>query len=227
MILLNCELRMGKVIDVTDPDKQGRIKVEIFGYFDGCNKDDIPWSNILFRGHSGYHRTYKLDEIVYVLINKDNIYEYYHLDISSQNEALKEILNESYENTEVILCREGEKVIQLYFSDAKGFIQRVGDTWIKINPDDSVEIVTPWDKRTVHICEKSISLGTETVSAEPGVLGLQNEDALNKILNMFKAIEKAANSNPYTKPISVALKPLIPPYEQQIPKTKSENITLD
>lgn len=232
MNLINCELRMGKIIDVADPDKQGRVKVEIYGYFDGCSKDEIPWSHILFRNHSGYHRTFKEDEIVYVLLNKENIYEYYHLDISAQNDALKEILDDSYENTEVIICREGtdandNRVVQFFYSDSQGIIECFGDCWIKITPEKHIQLITPYEHRTIDINEKSISLGSETESAEPGVLGDQNEDALNKILNMFKAIEKASNSNPYTKPISVALKPLIKPLEDQIPKTKSEHITLD
>ena len=45
--------------------------------------------------------------------------------------------------------------------------------------------------------------------------------------SILSAIEKAASGSPYTKPISVALKPLLPPLEQQIPKTKSKHITLD
>lgn len=34
----------GKVVDVKDPIMNGRIKVEIFGFYDGLSKKDLPWA---------------------------------------------------------------------------------------------------------------------------------------------------------------------------------------
>ena len=34
----------GKVVDISDPLMLGRIKIEIFGYYDGYDKASLPWS---------------------------------------------------------------------------------------------------------------------------------------------------------------------------------------
>jgi hypothetical protein len=34
----------GKVVDIADPLMLGRIKIDIFGYYDGYNTDSLPWS---------------------------------------------------------------------------------------------------------------------------------------------------------------------------------------
>jgi len=34
----------GKVLDNDDPDKLGRIKVEVFSVFDGISASDLPWA---------------------------------------------------------------------------------------------------------------------------------------------------------------------------------------
>lgn len=34
----------GKVVDVEDPYEKGRVKVEVFGVFDGLSPDELPWA---------------------------------------------------------------------------------------------------------------------------------------------------------------------------------------
>jgi len=35
----------GVVVDVNDPYKRGRVKVNVMNVFDGLDKEDIPWAS--------------------------------------------------------------------------------------------------------------------------------------------------------------------------------------
>ena len=219
---------LGIVKDVDDPNKLGRIRCEVFGRTDGLPVEALPW--YIPRKSKNTHDLPKIDEKVEITLISDDILLGYWNFLPQDNNL--EIEDDDYKSAKVLLYRnladnDDEGMLEISYRKSIGLTLKLRDAEITQRPDGSILLKTGFDKRTIHICEDSISLGTETQSAEPGVLGLQNEDALNKIYQAISAIESAASGSPYTMPISIALQPLLSPLEQQIPKTKSEHITLD
>lgn len=63
---------IGKVVDIDDPQKNGRVKVEIFGYYDGIEKEKLNWAmpvgSIYSASHQGIGRSptgLKVDSVVF------------------------------------------------------------------------------------------------------------------------------------------------------------------
>jgi len=55
----------GRVLSNQDPEKLGRLKVEIFGVFDGISSEDIPWAvpaMPLFSGSGNDHGCFAVPE---------------------------------------------------------------------------------------------------------------------------------------------------------------------
>lgn len=219
---------LGIVKDVEDPLKLGRIRCEVFGRTNGLPKEALPW--YIPRRNKDAHDLPALEEKVEItLISDDILFGYWNMLPQSNKMTIED---DDYKSAKVLLYRdladnEDEGIVEISYRKSIGLTVKLRDGEITHRPDGSIFIKTKFEHRIVHICENSISLGTETKSAEPGVLGLQNEDALKKILDLFKAISKAASGSPYTIPIQTAIEPLAPGLEEQIPKTKSEHITLD
>lgn len=46
---------LGKVVDVNDPKKIGRVKVKVFGVYDNIKKEDLPWAQIVVPITQGVH----------------------------------------------------------------------------------------------------------------------------------------------------------------------------
>ena len=181
---------LGEVLTDVDEDteKLGRIKVKVFGKFDLLEKEDIPWAypQNNFTGGSksggGFFSVPKKGSIVSVKFDNGNIYmpEYKcHQKISDE---LKEEIKGSYKNAHsLIYDTETDGGLKVYFTEEKGLIFNYKDSLINILPDNTITLKFK-DKRTLHILEDMISLGQETKSAEPGVLGDKNETALKNIL---------------------------------------------
>ena len=219
---------LGIVKDVEDPLKLGRIRCEVYGRTNGLDKEALPW--YIPRRNKDAHDLPALEETVEITLISDDILVGYWNMLPQSNKM--EIEDDDYKSAKVLLYRdladnEDEGIVEISYRKSIGLTVKLRESEVTQRPDGSIFLKTKFDNRTVHICEDSISLGTETKSAEPGVLGAQNEDALKKILELFKAISKAAGGSPYTTTIKAAIDPLTPDLEQQIPKTKSEHITLD
>tara|TARA_B100001093_G_scaffold479631_1_gene508808 strand:+ start:37 stop:678 length:642 start_codon:yes stop_codon:yes gene_type:complete len=46
---------LGKVVDVNDPKKIGRVKVKVFGVYDNIEDKDLPWAQIVVPITQGVH----------------------------------------------------------------------------------------------------------------------------------------------------------------------------
>lgn len=71
----------GKVVDVTDPEQKGRIKVQIYPYFAGIEKEYLPWvvpAMPLFEGSGdgiGSFVIPKVDTYVWVFFEAGDVYQ--------------------------------------------------------------------------------------------------------------------------------------------------------
>jgi hypothetical protein len=209
---------LGKVVDVTDSDKEGKIKIQVFGKFDTLDPADIPWAfpvNLSTSGGatgSGSISIPKLDSIVAVRFDNGNIYypEYYtHQYITDDLKA--EIAN-SYPNVHSLLYdTEIEGAVKLFYTDEKGFNMSYNDnliniikdnsiilnnknlTTINIKNDDTIEMTANGGK-IIHIQKDKISLGKEGDSDEPAVLGEKNVAALKEISQKLQETCDALNT---------------------------------
>ena len=219
---------LGKVKDVDDPKKLGRIRCEIWGRTNGIPKEALPW--YIPRRSKDCHDLPKIDETVEIfLINDDILLGYWNM--MPQSNTL-ELSDDDYKSAKVLLYRNladngDDGMIEISYRKSIGLTLHLRDAEITERADGSILLKTKFDNRTIDICEKSISLGSESKSAEPGLLGDQTETAFNNIVSVFNAIDKAASGNPYTVPISSAIKATIEQLKQQIKKIKSEHVTLD
>jgi len=71
----------GKVLDNIDPDKLGRLKIQVFGVFDKIVVEDIPWAVPafpLFSGSGsgyGYFVVPEVDSFVWVFFEAGDLYQ--------------------------------------------------------------------------------------------------------------------------------------------------------
>lgn len=180
---------IGEVVDIEDPKEEGRIKVKVFGKFDGLETEHIPWarSRINIGGGStsgsGYHSVPKLGSTAAVVFTNGNIYEpeWYTLQHIS-DELKEEITGDNYLNAHsLIYDTEIEGSLKLFYTTEVGLMIDFNESQVNIRPDQSV-FITFASGKVVHVLQDSISLGSEDKSAEPALLGDKSEDLYNDII---------------------------------------------
>ena len=132
-------------------------------------------------------------------------------------------------NVEVLCNREfgGGLWATIYFSDGSGWVIKRDDSKIQIDPDGNIILDTGIPYRCIDVNISGISLGSRGESSHPAAYGDKIEDALLYIYTALEAIQLAADTNPYTKGISMALQAQLPKIEQTIPQVSSPNVTLE
>ena len=247
---------LGEVVDIEDPQKIGRVKVKVFGKFDELENDAIPWAypgnNISAGSADGgsFFSVPKKGSIVSIKFDNGNIYypEYFFNQHLSQD-ARKEIEN-SYENAHIIVYDTvTEGALKIFFTEEKGLMLDYNGSQINIRPDNTIYLEHAGGK-AIHIQENKISIGKESESDEPAVLGDKNVDALNALADQINALATAITTysaaqaaitgalviySPLT-PALTALTAQIAPIITQIqapiktltiPQTRSSTITVD
>ncbi len=142
---------LGKVVDTTDPNYEGRCKIRVFGVFgaeddtqlENIVSDDIPWAYPLFpavfgQKGSGQFSTPKKDQIVRVFFDGDQYHPFYY-SISELDPKLKEKVKADYINFHGIYFDEEEK-IRIYFAQKTGLLINYDDSTINIKPDNSIKL---------------------------------------------------------------------------------------
>lgn len=223
-----CRIRVfGKFdarIDPEDPNSSFVIPVE-----------HLPWArqctNITGGSSTGggFLSFPKRGSIVSVKFNEGNIYmpEYFY-NVHVSDEVKTEVEN-SYQNSHVVLydtafgidengenTRQGEH-IKVYFTEEKGLMMDYatanGSSIINIRNDNTILIEYP-NGKIVHVQEDKISLGKETESDEPAVLGEKNLEALeslaDRIQELTTAIQTFSTAQSTVATNIFLLAPLIP-----------------
>jgi len=104
----------GQVLDNDDPDKLGRIKVNLFGLTDGIDAEDLPWAvpaMPLFAGAGsgfGYFAVPKIGTYVFVFFEASDIYQpIYFAEATDGIHGLPTERLTNYPNTKVIKTPNG------------------------------------------------------------------------------------------------------------------------
>ena len=141
---------LGEVVDVEDPNQDGRIRVKVFGKFDELENEDVPWSsrrtNITggSQSGSGSFSVPKLGSIVGVIFENGDLYQPEWYTIEHISDELKEEIRGSYANAHsLIYDTVTEGFVKVFFTEAKGLMLDYKQTQINIKPDNSVVIQNP------------------------------------------------------------------------------------
>jgi hypothetical protein len=247
---------IGDVVDNEDPTFNGRVRVKVKGKFDKFENEDIPWAtpDTYFSAGSssgaGNYDVPKVGTILGVIFDNDNIYSprYFKIQHVSQ-ELIDEVISVSdTPYTVKALWYDTDINLKTYFNEADGISISYKDSIINMRDDNTI-----WLQHNgglgIHIQEDMISLGSETESAEPAVLGDKNVDALielhDRIKDLTDAIKTFCTTQSSVTKAVYLLAPLTPGYDSllaqvagilgqlpnllntTIPATLSEKVSLD
>jgi len=199
-------IRLGEIVDINDPLKQGRARVRVFGFFEDLEIEDIPWAEQSYglsfssaRG-SGNITIPRLGSIVNVYFDGSNYYKiFYGSEMETSPELLAEIAD-SYEGAQSLIYdteaknSNGDIGLKLFFTQGgkgKGLVLDFGGSQINFRMDSSTFITSNSGvpgANSIHIKDGKLSLGVENESKQPAVLGDHNESALNSLLNRINDI---------------------------------------
>lgn len=239
----------GKVVDISDPKKLGRIRCEVFTRTDGLPKEQLPW--YIPRRNKDYHDLPKLDELVEIsLMNDDILLGYWKF---MPNSTTLELSDDDYESAKVLMYRdladwEDEGILNISYTKTDGLMIQLQESKINIRREGTIHLFSELLGKQIDISETQISLGSVGKSLEPAVMGDQNVTAHEmqaeysdwgfiEISKAFKELSDAC-TNPYVLPfkpiflkISTLLKNTSPDKMKEIkdflPETLSLLVSLD
>lgn len=149
---------IGEVVDIEDPNKIGRIKVNVYGKFDDIPTEDIPWAypgNNYTGGSStggGFFSVPKKGSIVSVKFDNGNIYHPEYFFNQKISDEVKSEIENSYANAHIIVydtVTDGS--LKIFFTEEKGIMLDYKKTQINIKNDNSVLIQTASGNSKVEI----------------------------------------------------------------------------
>ena len=224
MKFANAILRPGIVEQVL---VDGQIKASAPGLFSAQDLDKLPPIYPFFGGHANTYSEPVIGDEVWILNVLDNNRQLYWFRKDSFDDANGGLMQGG--NVEVLCNREfgGGLWATIYFSDGSGWVIKRDDSKIQIDPDGNIILDTGIPYRCIDVNISGISLGSRGESSHPAAYGDKIEDALLYIYTALEAIQLAADTNPYTKGISMALQAQLPKIEQTIPQVSSPNVTLE
>lgn len=224
MKFANAILRPGIVEKVLS---NGQIKASAPGLFSPVDLENLPPIYPFFGGHANTYSEPTVGDEVWVLNVLDNNRQLYWFRKDNFEQSNIGLIQET--NVEVICNREfgGGLWATIYFSDGSGWVIKRDDSKIQIDPDGNIILDTGMPYRCIDINTSGISLGSRGESSHPAAYGDKIEDALLYIYTALEAIQIAADTNPYTKGISIALQSQLPKIEQTIPEISSPNVNLE
>ena len=198
------KIYVGTIVDIEDPKKEWRIKVDAKGLFstpDGSSSiptEDLPWIYPSLHGFdSGY--TPKIGQKVLVEFDGDvRTGRYRSIDILSED--LKTLISEDYEGFKSIV-HDKEEDLQISYSRNKGVEIILGTSHVRIEKEGIIRLSFSDSQRVVEMNPSGVSIVSDKIfvgslddSAEPCVLGDKNGeqleaiwDAINTINNNLKA----------------------------------------
>lgn len=242
----------GKVESIDDPKRLGRIKVRVNTVFDDIDTENIPFASPLFQDKE-YHNLPPVGSVVMITFDNNDKYTplWYH-----RKAEIDLLSNDNYTSGTILLNKDlsaynSDGSVQIWHDDSKGLTVSLTKnditSNIELRNDNSIYLNN--GKKTVHIKDESISIGSEEESKEKATLGESNITALTEINDTIKELKdliikhntllgNSAVSSPYTahlKPfldnynteITSTINKLLESNNKAIKKTVSDIVTLD
>ena len=141
---------LGKVVDINDPNKEGRVRVNVFGKFDSLTNEQIPWARPSTRtsagseSGSGSHSVPKLNSIVGIIFDNGNIYEPEYYTFQHLSDEAKSEISDSYDNSHILIYDTVTSGgLKVFFTENKGLMLDYQSVQINIKNDKSIFITNP------------------------------------------------------------------------------------
>lgn len=212
------EYLIGKVVDIEDPNKIGRIRCEVLGRTEGLKKEALPWYVPMDWNKDTFDLP-KLDEYVYIYLWNNDIHTG-SWKLREHDDRFKDLLSEGdYKSAKILLRRylddwesEGGDIgglLALYYTMTDGFMMQLKESKINIERNSSIWLFCEKLKKQIHINESQISLGQKGKSAQPIPCGNDMNDQFtltsqwidwfaNHVSDTWQNLSKLASSSPYT-----------------------------
>ena len=149
-----------------DPLNIGRIKIEVFGFFDGLDPALIPWAapgNGWSAGSvsgSGAFSVPKLGSVVDVQFDNGNIYNPTYKCHQRISDELREEVGEDRNAHSIIY--DTDNAIKVYYTTEKGLMLDFQETQVNIKPDNTIIIQNPNGDKVELINDGNITVETST-----------------------------------------------------------------
>lgn len=202
---------IGKVVDIDDPNKIGRIRCEVYGRSEGIPKDYLPWYTPMLWNKDTFDLP-KIDEIVYVRLWDDDIHQGQWA--LREHDDRFEMSDDDYQSAKIILRRYlddwgDDGLLSVHYSKTDGLMLMLAENKINIRRDGTIHLYSEALGKQIDISASQISLGSVGVSEEPAVMGLQNNDCHQKqadftqwlcdtLAQGLNELSTAAASKPFT-----------------------------
>lgn len=203
MDLKDCSVLPGIVINVSDPEKRGRVKASVPSWFDTevMDEEALPW--IEPGPTSGYQRFSKIENgtKIYVFKNNKNKDEYYYLCMPNINDETKDAIGD-YTSSEVLLSRTmGQSgSVFIYYNDTEGLVSKIGETKIQITPTKEIHLTD--NKSSVDIVGGNIFIGKgDKDKQEQAIMGETLQQMLIDLGGDLQNIGVAMSSMPFVSPL--------------------------
>lgn len=206
---------IGKVIDIEDPKKIGRIRCEVLGHTEGLSKEMLPWYVPADWSKDTYDIP-KVGEMVYIYLWDDDI----HLGMWKlmERDSRFSLTEDDYKSAKILIRRyledwEDAGLLTIHYTKTDGLMLQLGENKINIRRNDTIHLYAAALGKQIDIVGDQISLGSLNKSDEPAVMGLKNnehhnkqstyiDDLAKKICSAFDELAQTASSNPYTSPLA-------------------------
>lgn len=188
---------LGEVLNVNDPQQEGKIKVRVFSLFDEFEEESIPWA--LPRNHftsgnstgSGFYSLPKLNSIVQIEFDNGNPYLPCWSSLDRISRPLKDRITGTeeetdYNNAQSILF-DTETNTYIYSIPSEGlFIRRQSDTesgqqlWLKNVGDDLSVVISNSPEQIIEIKSEDNTINITNNSQNILMDGETNEITINQ-----------------------------------------------
>jgi len=146
---------LGVIMDINDPLKKGRCRINVFGLFDDLAITDLPWAHQTFdisfgdKGGSGRFSTPQLGAIVHVIFNNGDYYSPEYKGLQEIGDGLQQELNDSYEGSHSLIY-DGIEIVKIFYTKNKGLMLETKGSTINITNDDKINITSKGEINLVN-----------------------------------------------------------------------------
>ena len=146
---------LGVVMDINDPKKKGRCKINVFGLFDDLSVEDLPWAYQTLdtsfgdNGGGGRFSTPQIGSVVGVVFNNGDYYSPEYKGLQEIGQSLKAELNDSYEGFHSLIY-DGIEIVKIFYSQKKGLMLETKGSTINITNDDKINITSKGEINLVN-----------------------------------------------------------------------------